>query len=824
MDCRKDRAESATAQSSELHPDSGQGSSQKGALEQAIAERDEARRALDEVLASRSWRLTRPLRESAHWARNLRHQLNTSEHPPGSLPGTPPATVRQASPRGPVDIIVPVYRGLEETRACLESVWRSTNHTPYRLVVINDASPEPEVTAWLREVSQKRPMLLLENEENLGFVGTVNRGMSLSTTADVVLLNSDAEVANDWLDRLTASVYRPFHYPVGTSTPFSNNATICSYPRFCEDNELPAGHTLVTLDRLFAEANPGERVEIPTAVGFCMYIRRECLDDVGLFDVEHFGKGYGEENDFCMRAIKRGWANVHALDVFAWHKGSVSFGASNQPRMAKALETLLTLHPDYNTRVQTFVAQDPARTARTIATLHRLRNESRPRILFVNHQRGGGTEYHCHELAKELDDSAIFLYLIPKQDGWCQLSLLNPGESLELWFHIPDGMDDLAELLRSIGVSRVHYHHILGLDNAILALPEAIGAQQFMTFHDYFLVCPQVTLTDEQGKYCGEQGVAQCRACLNHRPAPAGEDILSWRQRHAEWLRRSDWLGAPSADTAERIRHYFPDLAITAVAHPGMYRNESASLPTVQSGERLRVAVLGALSKEKGADLLEEVATRCHRNGDAIEFKLFGYAYRQLSTGAGIDVTGPYRQEALPAMLNDWSPHVIWFPARCPETYSYTLSLCLEMGLPVAASRIGALIERLEGRQATWLLDHDTSADQWRGWFKRLQANQVEDSKSPASCVVGRASSHAFYRQEYLATLPAPSPTDPAPDPQRLHVRFPIARLPLSSGLRHRLLALANRLRSHRLFRPLLRCIPTSTQRRVKGWLLGERH
>src|SRR5690606_40059987 len=68
---------------------------------------------------------------------------------------------------------------------------------------------------------------------------------------------------------------------------------------------LPQGLNLELLDSLFATANPGQIMDIPRAVGFCMYIRRECLDQIGLFDEERFGRGYGEENDFSMRSEER---------------------------------------------------------------------------------------------------------------------------------------------------------------------------------------------------------------------------------------------------------------------------------------------------------------------------------------------------------------------------------------------------------------------------------------------------------------------------------------------------------------------------------------
>ncbi|MDP2056498.1 MAG: glycosyltransferase, partial [Thiobacillus sp.] len=181
-------------------------------------------------------------------------------------------------PAGVVDVIVPVYRGFEETRRCIESVLKAHCTTPFELVLIDDASPEPELASYCASLGNQMGVTVLANARNLGFVGSVNRGMSLHPDRDVVLLNSDTVVANDWLDRLRRCAYS--QADIGTATPFSNNATICSYPVFCADNAMPAGIGLAELDSLFARVNAGEHVEIPTAIGFCVYIRRACLNQV----------------------------------------------------------------------------------------------------------------------------------------------------------------------------------------------------------------------------------------------------------------------------------------------------------------------------------------------------------------------------------------------------------------------------------------------------------------------------------------------------------------------------------------------------------------
>ena len=173
-----------------------------------------------------------------------------------------------------VDIVIPVYSGYRETRRCLESVMQTLDPAWARMVVVNDCSPDPDITRFLRDLAAvNETMVLLENHKNRGFVSTANRGMAHDSRRDILLLNSDVEVAGDWLHRLREAAYR--NPVVGSVTPFSNNATICSFPNFCEENRPLFGLSVAELDAVFPERYTCRGVvEVPTGVGFCMYIRR----------------------------------------------------------------------------------------------------------------------------------------------------------------------------------------------------------------------------------------------------------------------------------------------------------------------------------------------------------------------------------------------------------------------------------------------------------------------------------------------------------------------------------------------------------------------
>ncbi len=281
-----------------------------------------------------------------------------------------------------VDIIIPVYRDLSATKKCIESVLGAKNNTCMRLIIINDKSPENEVTLYLNSLKVSENLLVITNKENLGFVASVNLGMSQSKNNDVLLLNSDTEVSNFWLDRIVSHV--ELEENVGTIAPFSNNSTICNYPTFEGFTNFNSKQTVSDISDHLFESNKGRAVCIPTSVGFCMFIKRECLNDVGLFDVKAFGKGYGEENDFCERALSRGWKHFLAVDVFVYHEGEKSFKESSNIRKLNSHAILIKRYPLYDRKIASFFSVDSIFPFRISSMIKEMEATSQPKfLLFV---------------------------------------------------------------------------------------------------------------------------------------------------------------------------------------------------------------------------------------------------------------------------------------------------------------------------------------------------------------------------------------------------------------------------------------------------------
>ena len=266
-------------------------------------------------------------------------------------------------------VIVPIHNALEALDACLASLDR-TLPAGSTVLLADDASTDPRIEPMARGWCERSALAAryVRRERNLGFPGNCNAAFTETGDADVVLLNSDTVVTTGWRDQLVRCAASDPR--IATITPWSNNAEICSWPRFCEDNPAPEFPDAI------AEAAAGlapTYPDLPTAVGFCMYVRRAALRQLGDFDAETFGRGYGEENDFCLRAAAMGWRNVLCDTAYVVHHGGASFEPLDLAPGGENLARLLARWPDYNERVARFIMADPL-APRRIALEQRLQS------------------------------------------------------------------------------------------------------------------------------------------------------------------------------------------------------------------------------------------------------------------------------------------------------------------------------------------------------------------------------------------------------------------------------------------------------------------
>lgn len=602
--------------------------------------------------------------------------------------------------------IVPVYRGLADTRLCLESLIPQLG-PGLRALVIDDGSPEPELVAYLDDLARRDVpgLAVLRNPANLGFVGTVNRAFALLEPGeDAVLVNADTILPADAVARLARACHaRP---GIASVTPMSNNATILSFPDPSRPNPPALGLDTAAIDAAF-RAVAAPPVELPTGIGFCMYLNGRALAEAGLFSPE-WGRGYCEEVDWSLTARDLGWVHVAARDIFVMHEGSVSFGTGERSAILDVNHARLeTKYPDYLPEVRAIVTADPSAPLRMQVLARLLASRFGRLTLILTHGLGGGTRRYVDDLralARRPDHEVGIVSPTGGPPGtWRLRFAFEAGPAIEM---------EMAAFAPALAILEAAGLEIFLHVNSRLVFPAALletivtgGRPYAVTLHDFQWYCPKVHLVDERVFYCGEPPPGICQICVRHyqehdfgdQNALVQDDIESWIAFNARLLRGAARIIAPSRDTAERYARRLGLAGIEVVPHPDPRPDAARAAQRHGTTGALRIALVGALGMHKGFDLVVRMAEEAERRRLPVYFRVVGFTPDggMLEHLSNVDVTGSYDPADLKGHLDAFDPDFVFMASVWPETFSYVLSEVWAAGYPVAAFDLGAPAERI---------------------------------------------------------------------------------------------------------------------------------
>jgi GT2 family glycosyltransferase/glycosyltransferase involved in cell wall biosynthesis len=626
----------------------------------------------------------------------------------------------------PVTIVVPIHNAYEDLERCLKSLVDNTT-APAELLLIDDASTDPRVSGLLSEYETLNNVRVLRNEENLGFVRTVNRGFS-ECAGDVVLLNSDAEVTPRWLENLILAAHGDPQ--TATATAVSDNAGAFSVPIIGKKNDTPERLGRDDVGRLVTQRSGQVYPRTPTGNGFCMYVKRAALDEVGSFDAESFPRGYGEENDFCMRAQKLGWNHVVDDATFVFHRRNASFGDERKAIFATARTKLNELQPDYTLLARAFLSSaDLKRVGQNVGETFGSAGDSkvRPRVLFVI-QQPGVTSFRNEDLMNGISEH------------YSSYLLTSTLTQLRLYRHEPEGAVLLEEwdLRGGIGVTEysrpdyreivfgmmvrhrfelVHIWHLIG---HTLDLPEVAARLRIpvvLSFNDFYFSCPTVHLIDDHGKHCGgicTPGHGQCALPtprLQQLPVLKHAYLGTWREQVQRMFDNVDAFVTTSMATRDIHLRSLPALCDRPFNVMEHGRDIEQAHSAARPGEGpIKIVLPGNINHHKGGDFVRDLK-RVDTEG-RLEFHILGRAAAGFED-LGVD-HGLYPREEFNDRVREISPSFIGIFSVWPETYCHTLTEAWGAGIPVLASDIGTLKERVEAHGGGWLLDFEDPEGSYR--------------------------------------------------------------------------------------------------------------
>lgn len=479
--------------------------------------------------------------------------------------------------RNGVDIVIPVYNALEELKQCVDSILKYTDLKENRLILLDDQSSDPEVYPYLQSLNFPG-VIVLQNEKNLGFSGTVNRGFCYSDR-DVIALNSDTIVTNRWIEKITACAYSD--PAIGMVSPYSNNATLCSIPEFCQDNTIPYGLTIDQYARIIEDSSLCEYPKISVVHGFCMYIKREVLDKVGLLDAQTFEKGYGEENDFCWRAEQFGYIAVLCDDTYIYHSGTTSFVSADKIKLMEAhSKTLQYRYPGQMRRNDEYVRDNPHQYLRDVVDIYARVHDGRKHILYVLHadfrndgdNNIGGTQFHVRDMT-EYFKCENDVFVLTRMGDYLRLTAYYQDDTQTFQFYVGQAevftpfhsrsiAKEFGMILEQFKIDLVHIHHTMNLSLDVFFEAKKRNIPLVATLHDHYLLCPTARLLEMDQHDCGGHG-KDCKSCLYHLQGygPHIDALTQWQNNCRKALACCDLIFAPSQTVRTNFVAQYPEIS-----------------------------------------------------------------------------------------------------------------------------------------------------------------------------------------------------------------------------------------------------------------------
>lgn len=601
-----------------------------------------------------------------------------------------------------VDIIIPIFNRLDLVKRLLISIKKNTD-VPYRLILIDDKSADPKMSRYLSaQVKSLKNAILISNGQNLGFVKSVNKGFSYVNSEFFILLNSDTEVPKNWLSRMVKPL--TLEEKLVSVTPFSNNATILSFPEENASKNNPYKNlSMSEIDHAFSQLpllNPV--IKVPTGIGFCMGIKSKYVHQIGFLN-EAFGKGYGEENDWCMRALDAGLYHGVVNNLYIHHKAGSSFLKNEKELlMKKNHQILIKKHPTYDMLIRDFINKDPLGFIRQLIEFKLHKNN----VLIIDHDIGGGANYYRNELIHNLltENKQIILLTDNAISGRMYITFYTEKHNLVAQLNdskLFKNIFDLFVIDEIVYNNAVNYKNPLELIKDIVDLKRKFKFKITTLIHDFYPICPSYTLIDKGGRYCGvPKSIDICKSCINKlNPLYSGilsknNNILEWRSIWGSFIRSSHNVVCFSNSSKEILLKAYPFKKNNIKVIPHFVKWKPHKIPFVQN-EELHIGIIGAINYAKGASVLNGILNYIDKSQLQIKVTLIGKVSPDFYHPK-LNILGEYEKNELPNLIEKNKINMILMPSICPETFSYVVSEIIKMNLPLVSFELGAQGEKVK--------------------------------------------------------------------------------------------------------------------------------
>lgn len=327
-------------------------------------------------------------------------------------------------------------------------------------------------------------------------------------------------------------------------------------------------------------------------------------------------------------------------------------------------------------------------------------------VLLFDHNFGGGANTYSRELVSKYLSVGRVVLRIYHSDGVWFVQWVTEGD--EMLFHT----SSLEKLFKALSLSNCDsiilnslygYPDLNAAASMIVSFVKNKGATLDFKVHDFYSICPSPHLLDSEEAFCGvPQMTDVCKRCLKkqnglyHSWYPQknkADDITDWRKPFRELFEVASTITVFDGSCIDLLKKAFllDSSKIKVLPHTVDYFKCEEPLEIKGS---LHIGVMGTLTSVKGGAVVKKLAEHIEKHRLGIPVTVIGPSL--VSVHKNVKVFGEYEQNDLINIILDNQVNVILMPSIVPETFSYTISEAMKMGLPIVVFDIGAQGNRVK--------------------------------------------------------------------------------------------------------------------------------
>ena len=622
-----------------------------------------------------------------------------------------------------IDILLLIDGTLEDIKQCISSIQAHTDLSNNRLVIISNQNIDENIKKFLDSLVQDG-IYKFEEEKAFDIISIFSRQRSITEKNDVILLDSNTIVTSNWIEKLRTCAYNAEE--IGIVSPLTNlllGFGNDDHYSFLENFNIDEYNTW--LENISLCQYP----VVPTANFGCTFIKKELLDDVITEKLIRAKERLENIEEFCKIVVQLGYTHVLCDNCFIYCNKTSRFPMIDSNAIEKWNNTL---------------------SKKNIELYKQLNYWNGKKNIFylvqADFREGcsnniGGTQLHVKDLVVELKKE--FNVFVAARDGeFLRVTAYIEEKNITFSFHIgaiPEyfvyrskKLNELFNnLLIAFRINLVHVHHTMGLTLELYYSAKKMNIPVYTTLHDYYFICPTLRLLDENNKSCiGINDTERCSKCLKKylNIDVRLNFVEKWRAEYKKVLEISEKIFIPSKSATKIVLQYYPEVKdkIQIISHginPHLFYKNSCKEP--YNHKQLHIAFVGGISEVKGSALIYKIITQ---NKNLFEWFIFGgigsvelYQLKQ----ENLTKTGWYKKEELKALLQQYEIDIVCLLSIVEETYCYTLSEVVACGVPVIATDIGALGERVKEMGCGWLVSPEITANDFSVLLKYIQNNSL---------------------------------------------------------------------------------------------------